>query len=623
MTADENRLLEIAASVSDGSEVDWAGAERSAEGEGARRALRQLRLLAAIGRLADPSPPVLGEDAHPAPAADRTRTLPALGGGGARGVRRPVAPASEALSPTSASAPTHWGHLEILELAGSGAFGDVYRAWDTLLDREVALKLLRLSEPPAAKGASGDPGRILAEGRLLARVRHPSVVQVYGADTHDGRVGIWMEFVRGATLEDLLAERGPFGAGEAALIGRDLCRALSAVHGLGLVHRDVKTRNVMREEGGRIVLMDFGLGSESSEGSAGATPIPAGTPLFMAPEVLRGEAPSPGSDLYALGVILFRLVTGRYPVEGDTPAAIAARHEAGRMPPLRDLRPDLPEAFVSAVERLLARVPAERFASAGEADRALAGASPAGPGPGEDAPPATRAPSRRGSPPRRLLVAAGVVLLLAAAAAGSRSLRGLLSPADAAYAIDVAFRRVTPGGSEPLVPGSRITPGDELFMELRGSRSLYAYVLNEDDRGNAFLLFPLPGYELSNPLPSGRLLKLPGRREGVDVRWQVTSAGGQEHFLVVTSPRPVPEFESEVRALPRPEVGRPVVAAPMNAGLARRLRGVGGLTQGPEGAGSSDSIVSRIADLAQRLGGREETTRGIWMRRIDLENPGQ
>ena len=91
-------------------------------------------------------------------------------------------------------------------------------------------------------------------------MRHPSVVTVYGAEEHDGRVGLWMEFIEGRTLEALLQAQGPFGAREAALVGRELCRAVAAVHGAGLVHRDIKAQNVMREDGGRLVLMDFGAG---------------------------------------------------------------------------------------------------------------------------------------------------------------------------------------------------------------------------------------------------------------------------------------------------------------------------------------------------------------------------
>ena len=133
--------------------------------------------------------------------------------------------------------------------------------------------------------------RIIDEARALARVRHPSVVCVHGADMHDGRAGLWMELVRGRTLAQLVAANGLFGPREAAGIGQDLCRALAAVHAEHLVHRDVKAQNVMRGlAGGRIVLMDFGASH---------------TPLYLAPEVLAGGRDTVASDLDALGVLLY------------------------------------------------------------------------------------------------------------------------------------------------------------------------------------------------------------------------------------------------------------------------------------------------------------------------------
>ena len=151
--------------------------------------------------------------------------------------------------------------------------------------------------------------RLLEEARRLARVRHTHVVQVYGAEQHDGRVGLWMELVRGESLEQTVQTRGVFGAREAALIGLDLCAALAAVHGAGLLHRDVKAQNVMRESGGRLVLMDFGTGEELS-----GTNRLVGTPLYLAPEIFRGQRASVQSDLYSVGVLLFYLVTGKFPV---------------------------------------------------------------------------------------------------------------------------------------------------------------------------------------------------------------------------------------------------------------------------------------------------------------------
>src|SRR5207248_1845014 len=135
------------------------------------------------------------------------------------------------------------------------------------------------------------------EGRLLARIRHQNVITVHGVAVHEQRVGLWMELVRGETLEQLLQKRGPFSAREAALVGIDLCRALAAIHAAGLIHRDVKAQNVMREDGGRIVLMDLGTGREAGAVGDAAAQDLAGTPLYLAPEIFSGDRASERSDL--------------------------------------------------------------------------------------------------------------------------------------------------------------------------------------------------------------------------------------------------------------------------------------------------------------------------------------
>ncbi|MDP2052919.1 MAG: protein kinase [Acidobacteriota bacterium] len=250
---------------------------------------------------------------------------------------------------------SRWGHLELLEQVGRGSFGIVYRALDTHLHREVALKLFPRSSQPAT---------VIEEGRRLARVRHPNVVTVFGADVHEGLPGIWMEFVRGKRLDLLVKEQGRFGAHEAALIGRDLCRALAAIHAAGLVHRDVKAQNVMREAGGRIVLMDLGASSVLLPGDAVADQT--GTPLYMAPEVLAGTPATPESDVYSLGVTLFYLATGQFPIAAASLAALRQAHldRSGRN--LLDVRADLAPEFVRAVSRAVEHDPARRTRTAGE-----------------------------------------------------------------------------------------------------------------------------------------------------------------------------------------------------------------------------------------------------------------
>jgi eukaryotic-like serine/threonine-protein kinase len=256
-----------------------------------------------------------------------------------------------------------WGDFRLLARVGHGGFGEVYRAWDPRLEREVALKLLL----PSSVGGEEEYRALLREARALASVQHPNIVHVYGIERHDGRVGFWTDFVHGKTLSALVRSQGSFGYREAALIGLDVARALSAVHRTGLLHRDIKAENVMREEGGRILLMDFGLST-----------LPqlqrniSGSPNYMAPELFQGRAATVASDIYAMGVLLYYLVTGEYPVKvsqrpfSEAVAAISER----RM--LIDLRPDLPESFLRTVNVATEIDPAKRFASVGQLAAALA-----------------------------------------------------------------------------------------------------------------------------------------------------------------------------------------------------------------------------------------------------------
>ena len=340
----ETRFELLATSILEGGQIDWADLESGTSAEEGDL-VAQLRIVAEIAAL------------------HRT------------------AGAAEALAHTTAVTQADqrgrvWGHLQIRDVLGRGTFGEVYRAWDPQLEREVALKLLRSAPDPAIAPASSvsvrDPLRVVHEGRLLARVRHPHVITVFGADSRDGKVGIWMEFIRGRTLHQIVSEQGQLGAREAAAIGLDLAGALAAVHAAGLLHRDVAARNVMREQGGRIVLMDFGAGHEQvswKDPARGSQT--AGTPLYMAPELLEGGHADQRSDLYALGVLLFFLVTGAYPVSGRSIAEIRAAHQQGARKRLRDTRPDLPSKFIAAVEVALAPNPADRCQTAAELEPAL------------------------------------------------------------------------------------------------------------------------------------------------------------------------------------------------------------------------------------------------------------
>jgi serine/threonine-protein kinase len=274
-------------------------------------------------------------------------------------------------SPTAEQSPAAfewWGELVLIEEVGVGSFGVVYRAYDPQLERPVAVKLLRRAS--SGPDDSAVVAELLHEARTLAQVRHPNVVTVYGAGEHDGRPGLWMEFIRGATLEQMLISHGAFSAQEIALIGCDVCSAVAAVHRAGLVHRDIKAQNVMREEGGRLVLMDFGAGRTEIEIEALRGRV-IGTPIYLAPEVFEGHATTTRSDIYSLGVLLFHLATNDFPVKGSSFHEIAAAQARGEITSLLDVRPDLPAAFVRVVERATHPDPAKRFESIGRMRAAL------------------------------------------------------------------------------------------------------------------------------------------------------------------------------------------------------------------------------------------------------------
>jgi len=495
----------------------------------------------------------------------------------------------------------HWGLLELREKVGEGAFGEVYRAWDPTLQREVALKLLRAERSESEASTT----RFIDEARKLARVRHPNVLVVHGADRQQGRAGLWTELLEGKTLEKCLGDDGPFAAHEASAIGLDLCHALAAVHNAGLVHRDVKPANVMRERGGRTVLLDFNVAAfrTGQEASTGGMSL-SGTPLCMAPELFRGEEASQASDIYSLGVLLYRLVSGRFPVEARSIEKLRESHARGDSVPLLDARPDLPTAFVQVVDRALDAAPRKRYASAGEMERALAASL------GRSVDPVPSAPRQWWR--QRPLVWA-VPASIALAVIGAVALWNLFS---GPLEVEASLYRLSEGREERLLPGSRVALGDSLFLEIEGNKPMHVYVLNEDEAGKAFVLFPLPTVSKKNPLSSKDRHRLPGKIAGTKRYWKVSSVGGEESFLVFASKQPLEDLERQIDGLPR---AGSAAALSVGEETIDVLRGIGGLA---ESSSPTTSVGhERLSDMFSQAAGPSAGKSGIWIWQIRLNNP--
>ena len=267
-----------------------------------------------------------------------------------------------------------WGDLQLKRYLGSGTFGDVYLAWEPAVERNVVLKLFKphLSEDPTRRRW------LLDEARRLARISHPNVVKVYGAKVDRDRMGFWMDYLEGTTLEEHVESKGGrLDAREAASICRDLAGALTAVHKGGMVHCDIKGSNVFRQEDGHILLMDFGSSALVDEGRKGKS-IPRGTPLYMAPEVLLSGEVDTRSDIYSLGVLLHRLVTGEVPVKGMSVGQIEEAHKNLKSGVSETDFRRVPGELRPALERCLAPNPDKRFSTAEECKESLKRAASGG-----------------------------------------------------------------------------------------------------------------------------------------------------------------------------------------------------------------------------------------------------
>ena len=307
---------------------------------------------------------------HPAvpphdPTSATTRTI-GHEGGAAADDEVPLGFLGPATRPDSLG---RMGHYEVLQVLGKGGFGIVFRAFDGVLQRVVAVKVLA----PALAATSPARKRFLREARSSAAVRHENVVQVYAVEEQPLPYLV-MEFIPGETLQERLKRTGPIEVPEVVRFGRQVAEGLAAAHERGLIHRDVKPGNVLIEAGspGRAKLTDFGLARAADDASISQSGIVAGTPMYMSPEQARGAPLDHRSDLFGLGSVLYVMCSGRPPFRAENTLAVLKRVVEDAPRPIREIIPETPEWLCRIIERLHAKDPADRFQTAREVADLLA-----------------------------------------------------------------------------------------------------------------------------------------------------------------------------------------------------------------------------------------------------------
>src|SRR5208282_2658685 len=262
------------------------------------------------------------------------------------------------------------GRYRIIGLLGRGGMGEVYRATDLTLGQSVALKFL----PEEAAGNNRLLERFAGEVRVARQVSHPNVCRVYDLGEVDGAPFISMEYVDGEDLASLLPRIGRLPADKAIETARKICAGLAAAHDRGIIHRDLKPQNIMMNKRGDVVIMDFGLAAIADQLSGAEARN--GTPAYMAPEQLKGAEVTARSDIYALGLVLYELFTGKRPYDGKTVPQLLSQQESVQLTSMTTLAADVDPAVEKAIRRCLDPDPLRRPASALAVAAALPGGDP-------------------------------------------------------------------------------------------------------------------------------------------------------------------------------------------------------------------------------------------------------
>jgi serine/threonine-protein kinase len=425
------------------------------------------------------------------------------------------------------------GRYELLELVGKGGMSSVFRARDRLLDRTVAIKVLH----PHLTADEEYVERFRREARSVAQVSHPNIVTVIDRGEDAGRQYIVFEYVDGENLKQLLERTGALPVRDALLLALQMARALSFAHQRGLVHRDVKPQNVLLNADGQAKMTDFGIARSIDVQGVTITGTVLGTSEYIAPEQARGQQVDSQTDVYSLGVVLYELLTGGVPYEGETFVTVALKHVNEPTPSVLERRPDVPVRVSNAVERAMAKSPDERYGSMAELcdelEASLAELDPVS----EEATMISRRPvvpaarRRRAAPPRRrrrlgvLWPAVAVVAVVAAAALAALGAIALQDDGgDSPQAATGRPIELNGVGAYDPPPGDNDEHDDEAALATDGDSATY---------------WPTEQYD------SG----LSALKEGVGL---VLDAGKDVQPRTLTIDTDTPGFTAEIRAGPSP-----------------------------------------------------------------------
>lgn len=252
------------------------------------------------------------------------------------------------------------GRYELVKCIGHGGMADVYLALDLILDRQVAIKILK----PDSNADKVALERFAREAQASTQLSHPNIVDIYDVGD-DGNIHyIVMEYVKGHTLKQLIKKRGPLPTRETIWIMKQLTSALMEAHKNGLIHRDIKSQNILIKDDGTVKLADFGIAILNNAIQLTSKDSVLGSVHYLAPELVKGEKSSMKSDIYSLGIVMYELLRGDVPFKGDNPAQIALKHMKQEIPNVREYNPQIPQSVANIITKACAKDPKDRYDNA-------------------------------------------------------------------------------------------------------------------------------------------------------------------------------------------------------------------------------------------------------------------